>query len=50
MTLEGIYEEIKDLIGVYGENCPIKSFSQLHNISQIPHIWYDEDEDAVLIS
>lgn len=50
MTLEDIYKEIKDLMDVYGENCPVKSFSQLHNVSQIPHIWYNEDEDAVLIS
>ena len=50
MTLEEIYKKIKDLMGVYGKNCPVKSFSQLNNVSQIPHIWYDVAENAVLIS
>lgn len=50
MTLEDVYKEIKDLMDVYGEDCPVKSFSRLHNVNQILHIWYDEDEDAVLIS
>lgn len=50
MTLEDVYKEIKDLMDVYGEDCPVKSFSRLRNVNQILHIWYDEDEDAVLIS
>lgn len=50
MTLKDVYKEIKDLMDVYGEECPVKSFSRLHNVNQILHIWYDEDEDTVFIS
>ena len=49
MTLKDVQNNIEDLILVYGEDCPVKSFSHLGNVTNTPHIWYDENEDAVLI-
>lgn len=48
-TLKDLLEEIEDLIDEYGEDCPVKSNSQLETTSQTPCVWYDEDKDAVII-
>ena len=49
MTLKELYKNVESLMASYGEDCPVKSFSQLKNVSPTPSIWYDEDEDAILI-
>ena len=49
MTLKVLQNEIQELIDNYGEDCPVKSFIRLGNVSTAPSIWYDEDEDSVLI-
>ena len=49
MTLRQLQNEIQELIDDYGEDCPVKSFIRLGNVTNAPSIWYDEDEDSVLI-
>ena len=49
MTLRELQNEIQELIDDYGEDCPVKSFIRLGNVTNAPSIWYDEDEDSVLI-
>lgn len=49
MTLDELKELVDNLHGEYGGDCPVKSFVMLAYENKSPRIWYDEDEDAVLI-
>lgn len=49
MTLKDLQKELEELIGVYGEDCPVKSFYLMQYVNKDPYMFYDEDEDAVII-